>query len=52
MAARGLIFPPGSLHIGDDGLLYVSLSHWGLFPLHQSLDENFMKFFSWTVARI
>jgi hypothetical protein len=40
-------FPPGSLHIGDDRLLWASLSSWGLFAVGETLLQNFTAHFGY-----
>jgi len=36
-----LRLPARSVSINDDGTLWASLSHWGLFPVFSSLAESF-----------
>jgi hypothetical protein len=40
-------FPPGSVQIGDDEQLWASLSSWGLFPVGQTLLQNFAAHFGY-----
>lgn len=40
-------FPPGSVQIGDDEQLWVSLSSWGLFAVGQTLLQNFAAHFGY-----